>query len=217
MKIYAVADIHGNIRKLNLIKENIRNHCPDILVLAGDLTRFFSHHELISFLKNIHLPVAAILGNSDSGGLKNKMAALQEIRILDDGPYPFNGFRFIGASGTLPVPFASRICWKEKQTLGRMEHLLTPGSIMVLHPPPRGIRDKVGDRFHAGSRNIKNFIDKHQPFLLICGHIHEQAGISYSNQTAVVNCAMNRNSAGALIDISADRSVRAMLLTVPAP
>jgi Icc-related predicted phosphoesterase len=36
--------------------------------------------------------------------------------------------------------------------------------------------------------------------MVLCGHIHGDAGFSFLGQTLVVNCAMNRETSGAIID-----------------
>ena len=70
----------------------------------------------------------------------------------------------------------------------------------MAHPPPRGVCDKVA-RFSAGSQNLFDFIDTAQPKMLLCGHIHEQAGQGFINNTLVINCAVNTIRAGAIIDL----------------
>lgn len=36
--------------------------------------------------------------------------------------------------------------------------------------------------------------------MVLCGHIHEQAGYQFLNNTLVVNSAMNKKFSGAIID-----------------
>jgi hypothetical protein len=55
----------------------------------------------------------------------------------------------------------------------------------------------------VGSRNLHRFLVDAQPRLLICGHVHEDSGVEQIGATAVVNCAMSRACAGALIDLDA--------------
>lgn len=78
--------------------------------------------------------------------------------------------------------------------------MLRTSSVLVTHPPPYGVRDRVLGRFHAGSRAVRRLVDLFSPALVICGHIHEQAGVETIGRTTVVNCAMGgRSGAGALI------------------
>lgn len=54
-------------------------------------------------------------------------------------------------------------------------------AIYMMHSPPFGTRlDLIQGRKSAGSRSIKAFIEKNQPFLTLHGHIHESAQLSGS-------------------------------------
>ena len=44
MRIYAAADIHGKPEKIALVREKTEDLKPDALVVAGDITNYFSWH-----------------------------------------------------------------------------------------------------------------------------------------------------------------------------
>jgi Icc-related predicted phosphoesterase len=47
-------------------------------------------------------------------------------------------------------------------------------TLFVLHSPPRNTHcDVTGGRQHVGSRAVRRFIERHQPPLVLSGHIHE--------------------------------------------
>ena len=48
--------------------------------------------------------------------------------------------------------------------------------------------------------NLKTLIENHPPLMVLCGHIHEQAGYQFFKSILVVNCAMNKKYGGAIID-----------------
>jgi Icc-related predicted phosphoesterase len=62
-----------------------------------------------------------------------------------------------------------------------------PGdTVFVLHSPPRGTRcDMIGAEAHVGSRAIRAFIQRHQPPLVLSGHIHESPRMSSSYQDTI--------------------------------
>jgi Icc-related predicted phosphoesterase len=66
-------------------------------------------------------------------------------------------------------------------------------TIFVSHSPPRDTRcDVTGGREHVGSRALRRFIERHQPPLVLSGHIHESPRMSGSyvdtiGRTVVVN------------------------------
>jgi Icc-related predicted phosphoesterase len=101
--------------------------------------------------------------------------------------------------GTLPLPFHSRLGFREADAVTRASAMLQAHSVLAVHPPPYGVRDRVLGMFHAGSRAVRRLVDSRSPALVVCGHIHEQAGVATIGRTIVVNCAMGRSSDGALI------------------
>ena len=200
MRIYAVADIHGKTDKIARLKAVITRQAPDILVIAGDITNFISPLKTFKQLKDINIPIFGIRGNSDLKRVERLLQAQKNTTLLDHIPVTYLGSRFLGLNGTIPLPFLSKICLRETQRLDNLKHSMTPDTILVVHPPPRGICDKVGNRFSAGSFQLKALIKNHPPLIVLCGHIHEQAGYQFFKNILVVNCAMNKKFSGAIID-----------------
>jgi Icc-related predicted phosphoesterase len=59
-------------------------------------------------------------------------------------------------------------------------------TLFVLHSPPRDTRcDMIGSRQHVGSRAIRRFVERHQPPLVLAGHIHESPRISSAYRDAI--------------------------------
>ncbi len=213
MKIYAVADLHGKEKYIHRINHHIKQFNPDVLILAGDLTNYLNYHTTNKWLEQIKTRTLAVTGNSDFQGVKKFLKAHD--MLLSAQPITINDIPIIGISGTIPLPFSSRICLNEKHALGKLESSVSRQTVMVAHPPPRGTCDKVMNRFSAGSTNLAKFIENHQPQLLLCGHIHEQAGDAHIKNTLVVNCAINRTAGGALIEFSKDSSPKVKMLGKP--
>lgn len=67
-----------------------------------------------------------------------------------------------------------------REDLYRLPKPLHPKrTIYIMHSPPFGTRlDLIQGGKSAGSRSIKVFIEEHQPFLTLHGHIHESPGLS---------------------------------------
>ena len=61
--------------------------------------------------------------------------------------------------------------------------------VLICHAPPYGTAlDRVRDGLHAGSRSVRDFIDRHQPEYFFCGHIHEAEGAEINiGKTKAVN------------------------------
>ncbi|MFO7754272.1 MAG: metallophosphoesterase family protein [Desulfobacteraceae bacterium] len=213
MRIYAAADIHSKSERMERIESVIEKFRPDLFVAAGDITSFFNYKETLSRLNRLPVPVFAVLGNSDFKTAGQRLNRDHGKFLLKDTPLSFQGHEFLGTGGTVPLPFLSKVCLLEKRRLNRLAEHLNGKSILVVHPPPRKILDRVAGKFHAGSAALKNFIKKHPPGVLICGHIHEDPGFVETPHTLVVNCAMNRSSSGALIDLHEDPPHSVTLMT----
>ncbi|MCK5349231.1 MAG: hypothetical protein KAJ25_07560, partial [Desulfobacula sp.] len=52
----------------------------------------------------------------------------------------------------------------------------------------------------------------HPPLMVLCGHIHEQAGVQFLKNTLIVNCAMNKKFSGAIIDCCKNMSLRVKMV-----
>ncbi|MFO7884131.1 MAG: metallophosphoesterase family protein [Desulfobacteraceae bacterium] len=212
MLIYAVADIHGKDEKIDSIQACIQHYKPDVLVIAGDITSFCRADPILDRLSTTGLPILYIRGNTDLKKLDRAADKHANIQNLDRKQICFQKICFTGISGTIPLPFYSIICLNEKRELEKLKKLVTKDTIVVAHPPCRGVLDKVGKKCHAGSLNLKHFITQNCPALLLCGHIHEHSGIERIHQTLVVNCAMTKKHSGALVRYEKDKTPRAEII-----
>jgi Icc-related predicted phosphoesterase len=205
MRLYAVADIHGRTDHMAAIKKNLKTHCPDVLITAGDITNYFRVSAVVSELADLGLPVLAVRGNTDFKRVACLLARKPDMFFLGNRDMMLQGIHFAGVSGTLPVPFRTRIAFRETDIWHELVPVITPETVLVAHPPPFGYQDRVGGKFHAGCRSLEKVVRDRQPALVICGHIHEDAGISRLGNTLVVNCAMGSAGQGAVIDIENGR------------
>ncbi|WDP89187.1 MAG: metallophosphoesterase family protein [Desulfobacter sp.] len=206
MRIYAVADIHGKKRHLAAIYGVLDKYAPDIIVAAGDLTSHLKYRTCLSQLDCLPVPVLAVRGNTDLKRIESRIGKARNLHLLTPAPYHAGGLSFSGVSGTLVLPLASRICLGENKLLTTLPCPMDEDSVLVAHPPPKGICDRVAGKFSVGSKNLAGFIRTAQPALALCGHIHEQPGKGRIGRTIVVNCAMGRSGIGALIDMEKGRS-----------
>ena len=199
MRVYAVADIHGKNERFERVRDNLFDLKADILVLAGDISNFTKPGKILSRFNALPVPVLVIRGNSDLKRVDHLFTAFPNCIPIHAVCTYIRSIPFVGIGGTLPIPFRSRICFNEKMHLKKVEPLVSTQTVLVTHTPPYGYQDLVMGRFHAGSMGLCKLINKCQPQVLICGHIHEGDGVSIVGKTRVVNCALNRSSSGALL------------------
>jgi Icc-related predicted phosphoesterase len=184
-----------------VVREKIGIYAPDTLVVAGDISNYGRDGSLLVQLSDLPLPVLAVRGNSDLTGLDAALDDLPGTRSLHLRRVEVNGVPFVGVSGTLPVPFRSRLALREGRLAERLGLMLNKDCVFVVHPPPWGILDEVFGRFHAGCRSVYDIVERSGPRLVICGHIHERPGTALIGDSSVVNCSMGRRGAGAIIDL----------------
>jgi Icc-related predicted phosphoesterase len=212
MRIYAVADIHGKPQRLEKIRRRIAALCPHALVVAGDITSFVSPVKILSRINELSIPVLAIRGNTDLTRVDRLIGRFENIASLHMSRYVFHSTPFVGISGTIAIPFHSKIRLNEASVLNRVAPWIDRETILVVHPPPRGILDTAFGRFHVGSSGLRRLIEKHQPRLVICGHVHECPGTAAIAETTVVNCSMGRNNAGVLIDLNQENELEISMI-----
>ena len=199
MLIYAAADLHGDPRQLAGVIARVALHRPDVVLLAGDTLGRRRPLATLAPLNRLGLPVLMIRGNSDGRRLPQWVRPYPHLRCLHLDDERVGAVRIVGLGGTLPLPFHSRLGISETTVVSAATRLLDTRSVLLVHPPPFGIRDRVWGKLHAGSRSVRRLVDRCRPAVVVCGHIHEQAGIDVVDGTWVVNCAVGRFSGGALI------------------
>ena len=213
MRIYSVADIHGRRKRLEIIRQNIARYQPDVLVVAGDIAGYIRPEPIFEVLNTMPVPVLVVRGNTDPPRVERLLAEWENVRSLHLRRIELKGAHFVGLSGTIPVPFDSRIGFRDRSLVKRLNQIMVPHAVFVAHPPPRGSMDEVLGRFHAGARSVSRVIERYRPRLVLCGHIHERAGLGRHLETTVVNCSMGRGGGGALIDFEEGQDPRAEMVS----
>lgn len=212
MRLFAAADLHGKRPRFAALKEGLCQSRADAVVLAGDILNYGRGRPLLAMLEALPVPVFMVRGNSDPPRLDRWAGARRNVHALHLKALPFQGFTLAGIDGTLPIPFHSRAGWRETSHLKRLAALIDSRSILVAHPPPYGCLDKVLGRFSAGSRGLRRLVGQTAPPVMICGHIHEAAGVDRLGNTLVVNCALGRSGRGAVIELREGRGPTVTML-----
>lgn len=200
VRIYATADIHGRPSRLTLMADIVKAYQPDACVVAGDIVNYVNCEPVLARLNTLDTPVLLVRGNTDPAKMTLLCKRYHNLRSLHLQSRVVNRVRFVGADGTIPIPFRSRICFFQARLMRELSSLIMPGTVLVLHPPPYGVLDEVAGKWHAGCDGVNALIREKKPSLVICGHIHESAGIKSVEGTHIVNCSMGRGG-GALIEM----------------
>ncbi|MEM4258876.1 MAG: metallophosphoesterase [Candidatus Thermoplasmatota archaeon] len=200
MRIYAAADIHGAQYRLNLILNNIQKYAPDLMIICGDITQFGPADVATNFLNQLPLETLALHGNIDTPDVPPAITNSKAINI-DRTHITIKNQEFIGIGGDLSEPFTKTLIHRGKKTQP-LNELITKKTILVTHVPPYGFQDTTFLGHHIGNKELKEVLETYEPFLIICGHVHEDPGYTTYKNTTIVNCSLGKKTEGALIDIN---------------
>ncbi|MCJ2513375.1 MAG: metallophosphoesterase family protein [Candidatus Thermoplasmatota archaeon] len=199
MKILSLADIHGSQYRLNIVLKNIEKYTPDLIVICGDITQFGPADVAINILNQIKVKTLAIHGNIDSNEILKAIDYSKAINIhlkkeiVDNIP-------FIGIGGEIDVQFDLQI--KVNASFKPIGEILDKSTVLVTHIPPYGLQDKFFLGLNSGSKDLKKIINKYNPRLVLCGHIHENPGFIKFKNTTIINCSIGKTGGGALIELN---------------
>jgi Icc-related predicted phosphoesterase len=218
MKIIALADVHGDIDRAEDILAGVSD--ADVVVIGGDLTTRADPSEAEAAIERFRSdgrPVVAVAGNMDLPAVEERYRRLGI--SLDSNGVIIDGIGFFGVSGCPPTPMMTPYEISEEEMARRIEigwgmtrH--ASRTVFVPHTPPRATTlDRISLGAHVGSTSVRNFIDREQPDLVICGHIHEARGIEKLGTTTVVNCGPGHQGFYALIEVG--ENVRAEIRRWP--
>jgi len=192
MEVALISDIHGDLEKIELIGNQIKE--TDLVLVSGDITHFGKTEDAILIIKALmaHNPhVFAVSGNCDYPEVESHL--LKEKISLHAQCKTFQDFSIIGCGGSLSAPIDTPNELSEHE----IEEFLTAAYknyckdrplLLVTHQPPFKTKlDRVMKMKHVGSRAVRDFIDNVQPLVGISGHIHESRDVEMMNETTLVN------------------------------
>ncbi len=192
MKILAFTDIHGSYKK---VEEIIARVPSDVIVIAGDVTTVGTPAEVkrvIDAWKRLGPPLLAVAGNMDSPEIDETLEAAgvsingRGVKIGEVG--------FFGVSASPFSPLHTPYEISEEEIARRIEAGYrtvkdAKAKVFVPHAPPHNTKvDKVMMGMHVGSKSVRQFIEREQPGVVICGHIHEARGQDSIGKCKIVNC-----------------------------
>ena len=206
MKIIAFGDLHMAVQICRNIPD-IKD--ADLLIATGDLTNYGKKPEakaVLEELLEINPHLLAIIGNLDNFEINDYLDQL-DLNLHGQAKLLQNKVCIMGVGGSNITPFSTPFEMTEEQigtVLGSAYDqakeylsLVTPSGkarvplLLISHTPPYGTKvDKLKNGKHVGSKAVRRFIEKHQPELCVCGHIHEARGEDTIGKTKIVNPGM---------------------------
>jgi len=187
MKIFAFVDMHGSLTALKKLVEKIKKKKPKVIVCAGDISIFEQKLDyFIERLSKFNIPFLIIPGNHESEEMLRKACSLSKDAYYLHGQVydKFDNYLFIGFGGG---GFSDRDKkfekWSKKLKINKDKKV-----ILVLHQPPYKTKLDKLDSTYAGNKSYRKFVDNNKIDLVICGHLHENAGKEDKiNKTFLIN------------------------------
>ncbi len=199
MIIDCISDLHGFYPELS---------GGDLLIIAGDLTARDKPGEYDDFLwwlnEQQYSKKILISGNHDNTFqtaeesffyLIDKMG----INYLYDSGTEFEGLHIWGTPWTktfegMNPKCKAFTCDTEEELDEKWALIPDDTDILISHGPFWGLLDENDEGIACGSRALRDAVDRVQPRLFICGHIHEQGSnqLIYKHSgpnTWCINCS----------------------------
>ncbi|MEZ0575707.1 metallophosphoesterase [Halodesulfovibrio aestuarii] len=190
-----IGDIHDEIARLKDIPELAKARG---VIISGDLTMakgIPAARRVIEAVAAINPVIYAQIGNMDKPEVTEFLEEQGcNIHRSVTELTPEVVIMGVGTSGITPFNTPSET---PDETLGKWldetyaKALPYGATVVVVHDPPFNTAcDDLGNGVHVGSKATRAFIEKTQPQLVLCGHIHEARSVDSIGKTLVINTGM---------------------------
>ena len=197
VKALIFSDIHND----KIALEKLMAIDADAYFAAGDLVSWARGLDKMGeVMKGRRERVYVLPGNHESAS--DIAAFCERFGFVDfhGATAEIGGVRFAGLGYSTVTPFDTPGEYSEEEIAERLEKFAAwKPQVLICHSPPLGTPlDRIKEGLHAGSRAVREFIEKHQPAHFFCGHVHEAEGVVM--QMGATR-AMNVGKKGYLLEI----------------
>jgi Icc-related predicted phosphoesterase len=213
MKIAFLVDIHDDFEAVPEAMRVIGD--VDLLIIGGDITTAGTPGQAALAIERWQ-PLAprllALAGNMDSPAVDERLGDLG-VR-LDSRGITLGDVGVFGVSGAPTSPLHTPYELADEE----LDHRIRTGfaavkdcrvKIFCPHAPPKGTAcDRLRDGTHVGSSIIREFVEREQPDLVLCGHIHESRGTDEIGKSRIVNPGPVRAGHYAVVEVGETVAVR---------
>lgn len=192
MRIASIVDVHGAYERVPEALERIGD--MDVLIVGGDITTGGTPDEaeraIVDWRARVPI-LRALAGNMDSPEIDRRLADLGV--ALDARSVRIGGVGVFGASAAPISPLQTPYELADEELERRIERGFaeisdSPVVVFCPHAPPaRTACDQLSSGEHVGSEVIRAFVEREQPDLVLCGHIHEARATDRIGRSQIVN------------------------------
>lgn len=187
MKFLAFVDLHEDKKALKQLLEVAARPEVEFIICAGDLTQFsrnirFILRQFNELGKKIYL----IPGNHESDQVFSEVLPdYPNFVNINNKAVEVDGYVLLGYGGG---GFSHEDADFRKMAREWYGNYKDKRTILVIHGPPFGTKTDLIENQYVGNKDYRAFIERAKPKLVICGHIHETAGmIDKIGETKVIN------------------------------
>jgi hypothetical protein len=192
VRIAYVVDVHD---RFDAVREAVARLAPvDVLVVGGDITTFGTPDDAARAIESWR-PLAptllAVAGNCDSPAIDERLV---ELGVSIDGrgaAVEDVGFAGVSAAPLSPLDTPYELPDDELGRRGEAALSAIAGCrlrIFCPHAPPHGTAcDRLRSGAHVGSPALRALVEREQPDVVLCGHIHESRAREDLGSSTVVN------------------------------
>jgi uncharacterized protein len=187
----------------------------DVLIVGGDITTGGGPDDAeraIESWRPLAPRLLALAGNMDSAAID---ARLVEVGIsLDARGVAFRDVGVFGVSAAPLSPLRTPYELRDDELERRIERgfaAVQDCSVRIFcphAPPARTACDRLGSGEHVGSEVIREFVERTQPELVLCGHIHESRGLDEIGRSRIVNPGPVSAGHYVVVEVDGELSVR---------
>lgn len=212
MRLGYIVDIHGAYERIPQALERIGE--IDVLVIGGDITSGGTPDEAerhIREWRDLTPRLCALAGNMDSAEIDERLADLGV--ALDARGLEVDGVGVFGASAAPVSPLRTPYEIADDDLERRIEAGFrdVAGSRVVVFcphaPPARTACDRLSSGEHVGSEVVRASIEREQPDLVLCGHIHEARATDQIGRSRIVNPGAVADGHYAIVDTDEEIAV----------
>lgn len=190
MKILAFGDIHGDTIQAKKLADKAEKENVDLVVICGDITYHDrSIDNILGQFKKINKKILLIPGNHESIATADSLAEIYGAKNIHGYSVKYNNIGIFGAGGANVGPNIQSESQLFDNLKNAFEHIkYLDKTIMVTHVHPSNTKMEKFSNFIPGSTGVKKAVDKFQPDILLCSHVHEAEGIEEKiGKTKVIN------------------------------
>jgi uncharacterized protein len=213
VRLAYVVDVHDRFEAVPTVLAALEP--VDVLLVGGDITTGGSvadAERAVAAWSGLVPRLLAVAGNMDSRAIDDRLGDLGV--SIDGRGVVLGDVGVFGVSAAPVSPLRTPYELDEAELRRRVERGFEEVracrvKVFCPHAPPAGTScDRLGSGRHVGSSAVRELVEREQPDLVLCGHIHEARGMDSIGRSRIVNPGPAAAGHYALVEIDGELDVR---------